>query len=102
MTEILSLLAAAVVAVLIFTRIGLGSVLGYLAAGPAIGPHGFALVTDAEKLLHIGEFGVVFLLFMIGLEMKPQRLWVMRRLVFGLGSLQLFGTAIAIGSGGDK
>ncbi len=92
MTEILSLLAAAVIAVLVFTRLGLGSVLGYLAAGAIIGPHGLALITDAENLRHIGEFGVVFLLFMIGLELKPQRLWIMRRLVFGLGGAQVLVT----------
>lgn len=89
MVEILSLLAAAVVAVLLFTRLGLGSVLGYLAAGAVIGPAGIALVSDPDALRHIGEFGVVFLLFLIGIEIKPQRLWVMRRLVFGLGGLQV-------------
>lgn len=89
MLEILALLAAAVVAVVISTRLGLGSVLGYIAAGALIGPSGFALVTDPENLRHLGEFGVVFLLFMIGLELKPKRLWIMRHLVFGLGGVQV-------------
>lgn len=92
MVEILFLLIAAIVAVLLFARLGLGSVLGYLAAGAVIGPHGLKLITDAENLRHIGEFGVVFLLFLIGIEMKPQRLWVMRYLVFGLGGVQILGT----------
>ena len=96
MVEILSLLGAAVVAVLISTRLGLGSQLGYLAAGAIIGPYGIGLITDAENLRHIGEFGVVFLLFMIGIEMKPQRLWIMRRLVFGLGALQVVSTGAII------
>lgn len=85
MIDILALLAAAVVAVVISTRLGLGSVLGYIAAGVAIGPFGAGMVTDAEHLRHIGEFGVVFLLFMIGLELKPKRLWIMRQMVFGVG-----------------
>ncbi|MCZ4279146.1 monovalent cation:proton antiporter-2 (CPA2) family protein [Kiloniella laminariae] len=94
MAEIVSLLAASVLAVLLFSRLGLGSVLGYLAAGAVIGPSGLALVTDADNMRHIGEFGVVFLLFLIGLEIKPQRLWVMRRLVFGLGGLQVAVTGV--------
>ncbi len=96
MVEILSLLGAAVVAVLISMRLGLGSQLGYLAAGAAIGPFGVGVVTDAENLRHIGEFGVVFLLFMIGMEMKPQRLWIMRRLVFGLGGVQVLVTGAVL------
>ena len=89
MIDILALLAAAVVAVVISTRLGLGSVLGYIAAGVAIGPFGAGMVTDAEHLRHIGEFGVVFLLFMIGLELKPKRLWIMRQMVFGVGGTQV-------------
>ncbi|WP_417317372.1 monovalent cation:proton antiporter-2 (CPA2) family protein [Emcibacter sp.] len=89
MTEIIILLAAAVAAVLIFTRVGLGATLGYLAAGAVIGPNGLALVQNMDTIHHIGELGVVFLLFLIGIEIKPQRLWVMRRLVFGFGGAQL-------------
>lgn len=96
MVEILVLLAAAVVAVLLFTRLHLGSVLGYLAAGALIGPAGVGWITDADALRHIGEFGVVFLLFIIGVEIKPQRLWVMRRLVFGLGGAQVLLTGLGL------
>ncbi|NQV56887.1 MAG: cation:proton antiporter [Rhodospirillales bacterium] len=96
MIEILSLLLAAVAATLIFSRLGMGSVLGYLAGGIVIGPSGLGLITDAENLRHIGEFGVVFLLFLVGTEIKPQRLWVMRRLVFGTGGLQVVVTGIIL------
>lgn len=96
MIEILSLLAAAVAAVLLFNRLGLGSVLGYMAAGIVVGPAGFSLVNDPENMRHIGEFGVVFLLFLIGIEIKPQRLWVMRRLVFGLGGAQVIITGLVL------
>ena len=96
MVEILSLLAAAVAAVLLFNRLGLGSVLGYLAAGIVVGPVGFSLVDDPENMRHIGEFGVVFLLFLIGIEIKPQRLWVMRRLVFGFGGAQVMVTGLIL------
>jgi len=96
MVEILSLLAAAVAAVILFNRLGLGSVLGYLAAGVVVGPAGFALVHDPDNMRHIGEFGVVFLLFLIGIEIKPQRLWVMRRLVFGFGGTQVMITGLVL------
>lgn len=86
---VVTLLAAAVVAVPIFKRIGLGSVLGYLAAGLAIGPFGLALVTDSQTILHVAELGVVMFLFVIGLEMKPSYLWGLRGQIFGLGSLQV-------------
>jgi glutathione-regulated potassium-efflux system ancillary protein KefC/glutathione-regulated potassium-efflux system protein KefB len=82
-------LAAAAVAVPLFRRIGFGSVLGYLAAGIALGPHVFGLVTDVDDILKFSKIGVVLLLFIIGLELQPARLWVLRRNVFGLGSLQV-------------
>jgi glutathione-regulated potassium-efflux system protein KefB len=82
-------LIAAVVAVPLFRRLGLGAVLGYLAAGVAIGPDGLGLIDDPESTLTASEFGVVMLLFVIGLELSPARLWVMRRQVFGLGGLQV-------------
>ena len=82
-------LGAAVVAVPLSKRLGLGSVLGYLLAGAAIGPWGLRLVSDVESILHFGEFGVVLLLFLIGLELQPERLWTMRRPVFGLGGAQV-------------
>ncbi len=89
-------LLAAVIAVPISKRLGLGSVLGYLAAGIVIGPYGLALISDAEHILHFAELGVVFLLFIIGLELQPSRLWVLRRMVFGLGSAQVVGSAALI------
>ncbi len=82
-------LAAAVIAVPVFRRLGLGSVLGYLIAGIIIGPWGLRLVIEVESILHFAEFGVVLLLFIIGLELQPTRLWVMRKSVFGLGTLQV-------------
>ena len=96
MVEILSILVAAVISVLLFSRIGFGAVLGYLVAGVIIGPSLLGLVTDAENIRHVGEFGVVFLLFMIGIEIKPQRLWLMRRMVFGVGGAQVFLTGAII------
>ncbi|NGM46089.1 potassium transporter [Rhodobacter sp. SGA-6-6] len=83
------LLAAAVVAVPLFRRIGLGSVLGYLAAGLAIGPWGLGFFHDAQSVIHVAELGVVLFLFIIGLEMQPSRLWSMRGEIFGLGALQV-------------
>ncbi len=89
------LLAAAVVAVPLFRRVGLGSVLGYLAAGLAIGPFGLGFFHDAQSIIHVAELGVVLFLFIIGLEMQPSRLWAMRGEIFGLGLLQV-GVAIAV------
>jgi glutathione-regulated potassium-efflux system protein KefB len=83
------LLAAGVVAVPVFRRLGLGSVLGYLTAGLVIGPFGLGLFADAETLLHVAELGVVMFLFLIGLEMRPARLWALRRAIFGLGVAQV-------------
>jgi glutathione-regulated potassium-efflux system protein KefB len=87
--QAVALLAAAVVAVPLFKRFGLGAVLGYLAAGLAIGPFGAGLIQDAEAVLHVAELGVVMFLFLIGLEMRPARLWSLRRDIFGLGALQV-------------
>lgn len=84
----LVLLFGAVFTVPIFKRLGLGSVLGYLAAGVMIGPV-LKIITDGDEILHFAEFGVVLLLFVIGLELKPSRLWAMRRDIFGLGALQV-------------
>lgn len=89
------LLAAAVIAVPLFRRAGLGSVLGYLAAGLAIGPFGLGFFHDAQSIIHVAELGVVLFLFIIGLEMQPSRLWAMRGEIFGLGLLQV-GLAIAV------
>jgi len=89
-------LLAAVIAVPLSRRLGFGSVLGYLAAGIIIGPFGFAFIRDSEHIYHFAELGVVFLLFIVGLELKPSRLWVLRRMVFGLGAAQVFASAIII------
>jgi len=86
---VVTLLGAAVVAVPLFKRLGLGSVLGYLAAGLAIGPFGLGLFSNPQTILHTAELGVVMFLFVIGLEMQPSHLWALRRSIFGLGSLQV-------------
>ena len=91
------LLLAAVIAVPLAKRWQLGAVLGYLAAGALIGPSGIRLIGNTEQISQISELGVVLMLFVIGMELSPQRLWVMRRTVFGIGSLQLVATAVAIG-----
>jgi glutathione-regulated potassium-efflux system protein KefB len=87
--SVVILLAAAVIAVPLFKRLGLGAVLGYLAAGLVIGPWGFGFFSDPMSILHVAELGVVMFLFIIGLEMQPSRLWSMRRDIFGLGLVQV-------------
>ncbi len=89
LVSVVSLLAAGVVAVPLFKRLGLGSVLGYLAAGLVIGPYGLGLFADPETILHTAELGVVLFLFIIGLEMQPRRLWGMRGEILGLGLVQV-------------
>jgi glutathione-regulated potassium-efflux system protein KefB len=84
-----ALLAAGVIAVPIFRRLGLGAVLGYLAAGVLVGPHALKLFDDPEAILHVAELGVVMFLFLIGLDMRPAKLWAMRRDIFGLGLVQV-------------
>ncbi len=96
LADILVLLAAAVIAVPVFQRLGLGSVLGYLAAGAVVGPWGFGFIDQIDEIRHIAEFGVIFLLFIIGIELKPARLWAMRRMVFGLGTAQVMVTGLVI------
>lgn len=98
-------LAAAVIAVPVAKRLGLGAVLGYLAAGVAIGPWGLRLISGVEDILHFSEFGVVLLLFLIGLELDPKRLWSLRKSIFGWGTAQvglvsavLFGVVVAVGA----
>ncbi len=86
---IVVLLAAAVIAVPLFKRAGLGSVLGYLAAGLAIGPYGLGFFQDPQTIIHVAELGVVMFLFVIGLEMQPSRLWAMKGEIFGLGLAQV-------------
>ena len=89
-------LAAAVLAVPLARLLGLGSIIGYLGAGIAIGPWGLKLVTDPKAMLEFAEFGVVLMLFLVGLELEPRRLWSLRRPIFGWGSVQLFGSAALI------
>ncbi|RFO97063.1 glutathione-regulated potassium-efflux system protein KefC [Rhodoferax lacus] len=97
-------LSAAVLAVPLSQALGLGSIIGYLAAGIAIGPWGLGLVTNVDDILHFAEFGVVLMLFLVGLELEPKRLWSMRRPIFGWGSAQVLGctllmTAVALACG---
>ena len=100
MVEALIYLAAAVICVPIAARLGLGSVIGYLLAGAAIGPWGLGLVGDVEQTLHLAEFGVVLLLFVLGLELEPNRLTIsMRKEAFGGGALQLVACGAALGAG---
>ncbi len=89
-------LGAAVIAVPVMKRLGFGALLGYLTAGVAIGPWLLGLVSDVDSILHFAEFGVVLLLFLIGLELHPSRLWALRRPIFGLGSSQVLASAAAI------
>ena len=94
-SEAIVLLGGAVVAAPLFKRLGLGTVLGYLAAGVVIGPV-VGLFADAEAIFQVAEFGVVLLLFVIGLELNPQRLWSMRRAIFGLGLSQVAITGLVL------
>lgn len=94
----LVLLLAAVIAVPLAKRSRLGAVLGYLGAGALIGPSVLNLIGNSEEIGHISELGVILMLFVIGLELSPQRLWVMRRQVFGYGSVQLVASALGIGT----
>jgi len=87
-------LIAAIIAVTFFNKLGFGSVLGYLVAGVVIGPWGFKFITGVENILHFAELGVVLLLFLIGLELQPSRLWVLRRSIFGMGMAQVLITAL--------
>jgi glutathione-regulated potassium-efflux system ancillary protein KefC len=89
-------LAAAVVAVPLAKLLGLGSIIGYLGAGILIGPWGLKIVTDPADMLHFAEFGVVLMLFLVGLELEPRRLWALRKPIFGWGSVQLLGSAFVM------
>ena len=93
LTGSLVYLAAAVLAVPVARFLGLGSIIGYLGAGILIGPFALSLVSDPQEILHFAEFGVVLMLFLVGLELEPQRLWSLRKPIFGWGSAQLFGSA---------
>jgi glutathione-regulated potassium-efflux system ancillary protein KefC len=89
-------LSAAVLVVPLSKALGLGSIIGYLAAGIAIGPWGLKLVTNVEDILHFAEFGVVLMLFLVGLELEPKRLWSLRRPIFGWGTAQVMGCTVLL------
>ena len=92
-------LAAAVISAPIAKKLGLGSVLGFLAAGAIIGPSVLGLVgSEGETVKHFAEFGVIVMLFLVGLELEPAKLWQLRKQIFGLGLLQVAGTAAVIGA----
>jgi monovalent cation:proton antiporter-2 (CPA2) family protein len=96
LTDIIILLTAAIVAVPVFRVVGLGAVPGLLIAGVLVGPSGLGLIDNVTQIGHFAEFGVVLLLFVIAIELKPSRLWMMRRLVFGLGTLQVVITGLLV------
>jgi monovalent cation:proton antiporter-2 (CPA2) family protein len=99
LAQIAIFLAAAVIAIPIFRRFKLGSVLGYLTAGIIIGPASLGLIKTIDATQHVAEFGIVLLMFVIGLELQPSRLWVLRKPIFGLGSAQVLATTLCIGAG---
>ncbi len=96
LVHVVALLGAAVVMVPLFRKLGLGSVLGYLGAGLAIGPFGLGWFTHPQSILHVAELGVVMFLFLVGLEMRPSHLWSLRRQIFGLGTLQIASCMVAL------
>ncbi|RZL99743.1 MAG: glutathione-regulated potassium-efflux system protein KefC [Variovorax sp.] len=96
LTSSLIYLGAAVLVVPLSRALGLGSIIGYLAAGIAIGPWGLGLVSSPQDVLHFAEFGVVLMLFLVGLELEPDRLWSLRRPIFGWGSAQVLGCAAVL------
>ncbi|HMZ02460.1 MAG TPA: cation:proton antiporter, partial [Burkholderiaceae bacterium] len=96
LTHSLIFMAAAVIAVPLARALGLGAIIGYLGAGIAIGPFGLHLVHDPDTTLQFAEFGVVLMLFLVGLELEPRRLWALRRPIFGAGGLQLLGCAALV------
>ncbi|HEX8380756.1 MAG TPA: monovalent cation:proton antiporter-2 (CPA2) family protein [Allosphingosinicella sp.] len=90
------ILGAALIFVMLFRRLGLGAVLGYLVAGAVVGPHGIGLISAPEEMLHIADFGIVLLLFLVGLELHPSRLWRLKQDIFGLGLLQVAVSGLAL------
>ncbi|PJZ77954.1 monovalent cation:proton antiporter-2 (CPA2) family protein [Leptospira neocaledonica] len=91
------LLSTAVLCVPVFKKLGIGSIIGYVVGGILIGPHGIRLVTGGTEIMHFAEFGVVLLLFLIGLELRPQTLWVLRKPVFGMGFFQVAVSSFLLG-----
>ena len=95
-TQALIFISSAVLLVPLFQKLGFGSVLGYLISGMVVGPYGLKLIQDSESIMHFSEFGVVFLLFIIGLEIQPRKLWSMRRHLIGFGFFQVFVSTFVI------
>jgi glutathione-regulated potassium-efflux system ancillary protein KefC len=100
LTSSLIYLGAAVLVVPLSKFLGLGSIIGYLVAGIAIGPWGLGLVSSVEDVLHFAEFGVVLMLFLVGLELEPKRLWNLRRPIFGWGAAQVLSCAAVLFAAG--
>ena len=96
LTDIIILLTAAVIAVPLFQSLKLGAIPGFLVAGIILGPSGLGYIENNDEITHLAEFGVVLLLFVIGIEINPSRLWGMKGLVLGLGSLQVLITGSLI------
>lgn len=96
LVSVVTLLGVSVIVVPLFKKLGLGSVIGYLAAGLAIGPFGFGFFNNPQSIIHIAELGVVMFLFVIGLDMKPSHLWSLRQQIFGLGFLQVTSCALLL------
>ena len=94
--NIFIVLAAACIIVPLASRFKLGAVLGYLIVGVLIGPFGFALIGNAEQIMHFAEFGVIMMLFLIGLELEPETLWRLRKAIIGLGGLQVLLTSATL------
>jgi monovalent cation:proton antiporter-2 (CPA2) family protein len=99
LTDIIILLTAAVILVPVSRLVGLGIVPGFIIAGVVVGPSALGLINNQSEIAHLAELGVVLLLFLVGIELKPSRLWLMRRMVFGLGALQVIVTGAAITAG---
>src|SRR5262249_36218979 len=97
LNQALLFLAAVVIAVPLFKALRLGSVLGYLVAGVLIGPHALGLISDLHRVQQVAEFGVVLLLFLVGLELQLDRLWELRHRVFGVGTAQVLSTGLLLG-----
>jgi glutathione-regulated potassium-efflux system protein KefB len=94
--DVVVMLGAALLFVTLFRRLGLGAVLGYLCAGALVGPDGLGIVGSAEQMLHVADFGIVLLLFLVGLELNPGRLWRLRNDIFGLGLAQVAASGLAL------
>ena len=100
LVDIIILLMAAVVAVPFFQAVRLGAVPGFMVAGVIVGPYGLGLISNISEIGNLAEIGIVFFLFVIGVELNPSRLWQIKRLIFGLGTLQVLLTGVLLGGVG--